>query len=1758
MNNSIQHTTPTSKNKNNLCQIEANLTVLFLGLVSILTLFFFAAQSLHAQEPGSIEPDIYDLYYNDDSEDTINEISHGVIQVHNFHVVSDQDWIKVTTFNSGMEHSIDVNEVGEKCDPVIYIYENGLDSAPTARDLGSEGESEHINFTPSTAGIYWIRIANAAPDFTGATLEQVSYEVTILYPFASASPKIVLDQPPRIDDSQALNPDGQVNPGETVFLYITLRNEGGAAGFDVDGKLYSLSEGAQVDSDRSKQLYGDIAMGDTEENTAGYQITIPDTAQPGETLAFLLRSTWLKASVEGIRGIDAILIEIPIVEASGMEPTPTPIIEAPTDLAFAGHQITNDIFPGIPRSGDGVIQPGETVSIKIKLTNRSTLPVESVQAALQSDSGDIQISSNPLRWDRINAGETAESDNHIDAVILLSATPLSAIPVTVWITGPENFSLESEFELWILPSVNLGPESGNGIQPTGLAFVPDNSSLFVTNLVSDSISVTARKTVASIPTAPGPGPIVYDSETNLLYVGHHNAPILTIIDPLQYTVIQEIQFEGVESVDDLALASEYGLLFAAHEDIDQISQINLRNPSQQTRLTGFSSVASIAYLRSLSSLVVLDPNAAQLTLIQLPTYQRQIAPVQGQIHGNTFEVDNANGVLYFGGSLNGQEGIHRFSIVDGSTNFFILGRRVRGLTLDSLTNRLYVSVVESTGDEPNLAMLDAQTGAILQGAQSRRRFSTLLAARQGDTAILFAADPTEHRLVTFSLDSIEQVQNTITLGNTPSGAAADPAQGRVYVTNSETSLLSAVDSTSMRLLESLSVGSRPNDVVFDPSRNRAYVMLQGESAVLEIATGGALRSVRRYAVGVDPIQLGIDTQRNRIAVPCYLGNQVFLIDPEANTVQELDYINGPIGVVIDEAQGRFYIIAQGSMDIDIPSELIAFDTETGRILNRTEWDSINSPAAISFDPQTQRILVSIQNAREVWTFDTELNRMEEQTISIGDLIGTLAVDSTLRRLYVSTPNAGQLRVYNLDTFEFIRTIDAGRGPSGIAVEEKTGRVYTAARIGGVLSMYEDPNASVEPLPAPEALTANAADSEIQLNWQGVNGSEGYIVERARSNLSRFVPITSRPLTRDRMGYTDTDVINGLSYQYQVRAVDSNLRPGAPAVSDFVSPQSGAEPELIITPLIDHIRLVPGESGHFTISLHPQAGFDQPITYTITGDDQPRIESVDIQPGAPTISRLASNRDTPVLLRVQVFTTGAPTLFERIPLQLSVTAGSKTHIVPLTVEIVPIREDNTGQEDSRESQLRKLSTRTIPISLTLDQTIKTSAGASIRLSGEIAVPNTQSAIDLTVKKPNGETTAFPGVLVENSVFSLTIPIASQEEAGTWEIEAAFSGNDTAFSGQSARFLLPVEWENGDQSASTSTASVQPMTSNFGTGAFLAAVGPTSNFRSQSFSQTVLNRAQSIMKTRRYSENNIKLMSAAGEAASLENLTSANLQKLLEETAPLDTLVLHFIADVNNAGQLILNETETLAPSDFDNAITAVRGINPTILIVDGYRANAFVEKLGLTGRTLIASTGSGEMNAALFGEFADGTPLSFSNFFLDAINLGNSVEESFAIASDQIIALQGPFVVQIPRLHVGDEALAQWPVGVAEDAPLAPMMDRIPPVIVDLNPTQILESDQDELRLEVEVSDNRAVQSVSVILGETGGENEKTIQLTPGNKTGLFTGVITFSDLPPLQLDQESIPVAVIAIDTSGNLSEPVLTSILAGANLTWVDTWQEM
>ncbi len=287
----------------------------------------------------------------------------------------------------------------------------------------------------------------------------------------------------------------------------------------------------------------------------------------------------------------------------------------------------------------------------------------------------------------------------------------------------------------------------------------------------------------------------------------------------------------------------------------------------------------------------------------------------------------------------------------------VLAMETGPLAVDESTGHAFVAGSDS------VSMLDA-AGNLSSAPPVPAQYPGAIAVdgRRGRVFVLNAGDGTVSTIDTRSGALIGTVATGLTPDVTHHDAermAVDEQAGTVFAISSNTPLVAVLDAHSGRLMRATRVGQGPGLLAIDAQHGRVVVVNAFDNSVsLLDARNGAL--VRTVFGGLGPRGLAVDGRTGRAFVAAGDGmvrvldtgagaligsinagvtdamddlsrdiavdersGRVFAVSPRRNTVSVLDARSGailrivrvgttPIGVAVDSARGRAYVVSQGS------------------------------------------------------------------------------------------------------------------------------------------------------------------------------------------------------------------------------------------------------------------------------------------------------------------------------------------------------------------------------------------------------------------------------------------------------------------------------------------------------------------------------------------------------------------------------------------------------------------------------------------------------------------------------------------------------------------------------------------------------------------------------------------------------------------------------------------------------------------------------
>jgi DNA-binding beta-propeller fold protein YncE len=311
-------------------------------------------------------------------------------------------------------------------------------------------------------------------------------------------------------------------------------------------------------------------------------------------------------------------------------------------------------------------------------------------------------------------------------------------------------------------------------------------------------------------------------------------------------------------------------------------------------------------------------------------------------------------------------------------------------------------------------------------------------------------------------------------------------------------------------VQSITLGDLPDAVLLDPHAGRAYIARaeDGTLSLLDLARGRVVRTVPIAAPGtLAALALALDPATNHLFVATDLARP--------GLVQMLDGRTGvrlasfPLGQAASalavDARHRHVLVAD-----DSAGTLGLLDARTGALLHAIPLGLL--PLALAVDERTGHTFVAGPVspgmaalsvgfagviADVVGMLDTRTGALLHVT-AVGSGPSALAVDPMTGRVFVACEGDATVRVLDARSGAPLRTVTLPAAPSALAVDERRGRVYVISAAAGLLSLLDartgallatrrvDPFASAA-YARPDALAVDEARDRVYLSTDGPLG-----------------------------------------------------------------------------------------------------------------------------------------------------------------------------------------------------------------------------------------------------------------------------------------------------------------------------------------------------------------------------------------------------------------------------------------------------------------------------------------------------------------------------------------------------------------------------------------------------------------------------------------------------------------------------------------------
>ena len=260
-------------------------------------------------------------------------------------------------------------------------------------------------------------------------------------------------------------------------------------------------------------------------------------------------------------------------------------------------------------------------------------------------------------------------------------------------------------------------------------------------------------------------------------------------------------------------------------------------------------------------------------------------------------------------------------------------------------------------------------------------------------------------------------------------AAAPARAARVYVANSGSGTVTAIDGDSGAVVATIPVGIQPRDVAITPDGRRAYVVngLLGTVSVIDTATNATVG--QEIPVGDNPSAIAISPDGSRAYVTRINGDYLVSIDTATNSVSGAPIAVGidPIDLAVAPDGSHAYVVSTSSPDLSIVD--LVNGTPAGTIpLGRT----VN---AIAITPDGGKAYLSDGLGGHSIGIDLATKAPVGGPLDVGSLPAAVAITPDGARAYMPRSDGSQIAtVVGTPGNTLVGAAPAvGLAPAGIAI-----------------------------------------------------------------------------------------------------------------------------------------------------------------------------------------------------------------------------------------------------------------------------------------------------------------------------------------------------------------------------------------------------------------------------------------------------------------------------------------------------------------------------------------------------------------------------------------------------------------------------------------------------------------------------------------------------------------------------------------------------
>ncbi|WPN52562.1 YncE family protein [Pseudomonas sp. P9_2] len=288
--------------------------------------------------------------------------------------------------------------------------------------------------------------------------------------------------------------------------------------------------------------------------------------------------------------------------------------------------------------------------------------------------------------------------------------------------------------------------------------------------------------------------------------------------------------------------------------------------------------------------------------------------------------------------------------------------------------------------------------------------------------------------------------NHIDVGGTPIWLVTSPNGKFLYVTNNTTHSVSVIDTTTDKVIHTITGLNGPYSLAVHPDGSLLYVGNLGDKTVSIFSTADYKELLPRIPGFNAPHGIVINDRATRMYVTCNADGYIYVHDVASRGRLSSIKILYPTGIALNPSNSRLYIADYSRVSI--------LDTSTNQLVG-TGIPGFNYPRDIAYSPHniaTPRAYLTNQNSNNVIIVNAGTNIAHKTLSGFLQPYG-VAINPVIEHAYITENTGNSLKIIDVNTEEVIDTFTGLNQPRGVAVLPNGSKFYVANAGGHTVTVF---------------------------------------------------------------------------------------------------------------------------------------------------------------------------------------------------------------------------------------------------------------------------------------------------------------------------------------------------------------------------------------------------------------------------------------------------------------------------------------------------------------------------------------------------------------------------------------------------------------------------------------------------------------------------------------------------------------------------------